>query len=52
MKVRFDSIEVGTVFKCNGGTWTKASSTTARLHENDRVFYFGSSELVEVGVQG
>lgn len=36
----FSELDKGTVFRCNQTYYYKTSTRTARLSENDRVFYF------------
>jgi len=41
----FKDILIGSIFTNGGAAYTKCSSRTARLTENNRVFYFGAEEL-------
>lgn len=41
----FGSLLVGAVFMCNGNKCEKVSSRTARLLDEDKVFYFGKTDL-------
>jgi hypothetical protein len=42
----FKEVRIGQAFRFNGSLWVKSSTRTARLAENDRVFYFGQIERV------
>lgn len=42
----FSALQIGARFEFNGAEWYKASERTARLVENNRVFYFKSGEVV------
>lgn len=39
--------KVGQEFMSNGAHYVKSSTRTARLVENNRVFYFGQNEIVK-----
>ena len=39
--------EIGQEFNSNGAYYVKSSTRTARLVENNRVFYFGQNEVVK-----
>lgn len=48
MNTIFIAVPIGCRFECNGNEYTKTSSRTARLEENNRVFYFGIKERVSI----
>lgn len=43
----FKDVRIGQAFRFNGNLWVKSSTRTARLAENDRVFYFSKNDVVE-----
>ena len=50
MKTTFSNVAIGSHFDCNGNTWIKVSTRTARIVKPTeyagKCFYFGKSENV------
>jgi len=44
----FKDLGIGQPFMLNGAHWTKTSTKTARLSENNRVFYFSKFDVVTI----
>lgn len=46
--MKFSEIAVGIEFMVNGNKYRKNSKSTAKLLENNRVFYFTQNEVIHV----
>lgn len=46
--MKFSDIDVGIEFMVNGNKYRKNSKRTAKLLENNRVFYFTQNEIIHV----
>ena len=46
--MKFSEIAVGIEFMVNGNKYRKNSKRTAKLLENNRVFYFTQNEVIHV----
>ena len=46
--MKFSEIAVGIEFMVNGNKYIKNSKATAKLLENNRVFYFTKNEVIQV----
>lgn len=46
--MKFNEMLNGTIFMFNGTKYVKNSKATAKLLENNRVFYFTKNEVIQV----
>lgn len=46
--MKFNEIAINTYFMFNGNKYRKNSKRTAKLLENNRVFYFTQNEVIHV----
>jgi hypothetical protein len=48
MGITFRIVRIGELFTCNGNTYIKQSTRTAKMVSNGRVFYMGQMETCKV----
>ena len=44
LKITFRMVRIGELFECNGNTYVKQSTRTAKMLSSNRVFYIGQME--------